>query len=258
MIPLLSELFPALQAWLGVAAAVFLRVGAAFLALPAFGEAFIPMRVRLAAAVAFTAILVPAIGPDLLSLPAGNMPPTRFFLTEATVGLMIGVALRLVVHGLQIAGVMAAQATSLSQIMGGALPEAQPAMSNLLMLAGLTLAIMSGLHVHLAEAFLRSYQVLPAGEFPFSGDTGAWIVAQVAATFSLAFSLAAPFLIASLLYNVALGVINKAMPQLMVAFVGAPAITWGGLVLLLVTTPFILPVWFAVFEARLANPFGSP
>ena len=49
----------------------------------------------------------------------------------------------------------------------------------------------------------------------------------MAASFALALSLAAPFVIASLLYNVALGVINKAMPQLMVAFVGAPAITCG-------------------------------
>ncbi|QBY02222.1 type III secretion protein [Rhodophyticola sp. CCM32] len=258
MIVLLAELFPSVQAWLGLAAAVFLRIGAAFLALPGFGEAFIPLRVRLGAAIAFTAILVPALGPDLLPLPADGLPPTRFFLTEATIGLMIGVSLRLVIHGLQIAGVMAAQATSLSQIMGGALPDAQPAMGSLLMLSGLALVVMSGLHVHLARTFLHSYDILPAGIFPFHGDTGAWIVGQVAATFSLAFSLAAPFLIASLLYNVALGVINKAMPQLMVAFVGAPAITFGGLLLLLVTTPFILPLWFSLFEARLANPFGMP
>jgi flagellar biosynthetic protein FliR len=80
----------------------------------------------------------------------------------------------------------------------------------------------------------------------------------VAASFGLALSLAAPFLIASLLYNVALGVINKAMPQLMVAFVGAPAITWGGLFLLLITTPFLLPVWFASFQAALVTPLGAP
>ncbi len=258
MIEALASLFPILQGWIALSVAVFLRIGAAFLVLPAFGEAFIPMRVRLGAALAFTAILVPAVGPDLIDLAPGQLPPTRFYLTEATSGLLIGIALRLVVHGLQIAGVIAAQATSLSQIMGGALPEAQPAMSNLLLLAGLTLAVMAGLHVHLAEAFLASYQILPAGVFPLSADAGSWGVARVAASFSLAFSLAAPFLIASLLYNVALGVINKAMPQLMVAFVGAPAITFGGLFLLLVTVPFILPVWFTAFEAALANPFGAP
>jgi len=78
----------------------------------------------------------------------------------------------------------------------------------------------------------------------------------VGRVFSLAFSLAAPFLIASVLYNLALGVINKAMPQLMVAFVGAPAITLGGLVILLLTTPFILPAWMRLMQATLASPMG--
>jgi flagellar biosynthetic protein FliR len=63
--------------------------------------------------------------------------------------------------------------------------------------------------------------------------------------------------IVSLLYNVALGVINRAMPQLMVAFVGAPAITAGGLILLALTTPVLLPIWQRAFEALLLNPFGG-
>jgi flagellar biosynthetic protein FliR len=140
--------------------------------------------------------------------------------------------------------------------MGGATPDPLPAMGAILMLGGLTLAVISGLHVHLVETFLRSYTVLPFGDLPGARDLAGWGVRQVGDSFSLALSLSAPFMIASLLYNVALGVINKAMPQLMVAFVGAPAITWGGLVLLLVATPFILQVWLTAFEGALAHPLG--
>ena len=42
---------------------------------------------------------------------------------------------------------------------------------------------------------------------------------------------------------------NRAMPQLMVAFVGAPAISFGGLALLLIVAPFLLDVWRNAFEA---------
>lgn len=251
---ILSE---AAEVWLAAGIAVFLRIGACFLALPGFGEAMIPVRVRLGAALAFTAIVTPAVLADLPTM-SGAMPPVAFFLTEAMAGLILGLALRLTVHALQVAGSIAAQATSLSQIMGGASPDPQPAMGALLMLSGVTLAVMAGLHVHLAAAFVRSYDILPIGSLPRPHDLGGWGVDRVAASFGLALSLAAPFLIASLLYNVALGVINKAMPQLMVAFVGAPAITWGGLALLLVTTPFLLPVWFEAFSDALANPLGRP
>jgi flagellar biosynthetic protein FliR len=252
----LAAVLDAAQIWLAAGMAVFLRVGACFLVLPGFGEAMIPARVKLGAALAFTAIVTPAVLVDLPAMP-GALPPLAFFVTEAVAGLILGLALRLIVHALQIAGSIAAQATSLSQIMGGASPDPQPAMGALLMLSGVTLAVMAGLHVHLAEAFLRSYTLLPIGTLPRPHDLGGWGVDRVAASFGLALSLAAPFLIASLLYNVALGVINKAMPQLMVAFVGAPAITWGGLFLLLVTTPFLLPVWFEAFGEALTNPLGA-
>ena len=48
-----------------------------------------------------------------------------------------------------------------------------------------------------------------------------------------------------------LGVINRAMPQMMVFFVAAPAFTIVGLVLLAVTLPVILWTWAGAFDAAL-------
>jgi len=73
------------------------------------------------------------------------------------------------------------------------------------------------------------------------------MVSQVASGFRLAFALAAPFYILSLLYNLTLGVINRAMPQLMVAFVGAPVITAGALILLTVSIPLMVGRWQDTF-----------
>ena len=78
----------------------------------------------------------------------------------------------------------------------------------------------------------RSYEILPMGLPVPAEDVARWGVARVAQAFALGFSLAAPFVIAGFAYNVALGAINRAMPQLMVAFIGAPAITAGGLLIL--------------------------
>ena len=68
--------------------------------------------------------------------------------------------------------------------------------------------------------------------------------------------LAAPFVTTSLLYNLTLGVINRAMPQLMVAFVGAPVITLGGMVLLLWCAPTMLAVWADALIAFLDDPMN--
>jgi flagellar biosynthetic protein FliR len=69
--------------------------------------------------------------------------------------------------------------------------------------------------------------------------------------------IAMPFVIASLLYNVALGVINRAMPQLMVSLVGAPALSLGGLVLLALVSPLALSIWLAAMNGFIAAPFTA-
>ena len=241
---------------LAVGAVVFLRLGAAMAVLPAFGEQVVPMRVRLALALAFTLIVAPAVAPEAAALAARPGGYYRALFTETVAGLALGLALRLFVHALQTAGTMAAQATSLAQFFGGAGVDPQPAIAQLLLIGGLALAVMAGLHVRLAELMILSYAMMPAGELPAGWVLAGWGVAQVARAFSLAFTLAAPFVIAALVYNMALGAINRAMPQLMVAFVGAPALTLGGLMLLVLVVPGALALWLAALGAFLADPTG--
>lgn len=254
----LTALADALTAQLGplwwAAFLVFVRVGGVMALLPAFGEQSVPMRVRLVLALAFTAVVVPAVADGFTATGAA---PAQL-LAEAAAGLILGAGFRLIVQALQVAGTMAAQATSLSQLLGGAGVEPQPAMAQILMMAGLALAVAAGLHLRVAEALILSYEVLPPGRLPAGQDVALWGLAQIGQGFSLALALAAPFLIASLLYNIALGIINRAMPQLMVAFVGAPAITAGGLILLLVSAPVALGLWLEVFNRFVEAPFTVP
>jgi flagellar biosynthetic protein FliR len=254
---LLADLLDKGQMGLAVGFLVFLRVGAAMAVLPAFGERSIPERIRLALALAFTVVVTPAVAPQVLALLQSG--PTLFLAmtAEAISGLALGISLRMFVLALQMAGSMAAQSTSLSQIFGGGIVDPQPAIGNVMVIGGLALAVITGLHVRLAEALIGSYSVFPAGVFPSPSALADWGLLRVAKAFALAFTLAAPFVIASFIYNVALGVINKAMPQLMVAMIGAPAISAGGLILLFLSLPLLLSIWSEGLNNFLANPFGA-
>ena len=252
---IIAELLDVGQETLAIGFVVFLRVGAAISVMPAFGERSIPGRIRLGIALAFTLVIAPAVTDDLKSVVRNTEINFALFLTEAVIGLALGLTLRMFVMALQIAGTIAAQSTSLSQIFGTAAIEPLPAIGHLMVVGGLALAVMTGLHILAAEALIASYSVFQPGRFPDASIVADWGVARVASAFALAFTLAAPFVIASFVYNVTLGIINKAMPQLMVAFVGAPAITAGGLILLFLTMPFLLSTWNAEFQGFLANPF---
>lgn len=242
------------QAWAATAMAVFARIGAAFALMPAFGERVVPARVRLALAFAMTLIVAPAVA-GRVALPEGSLfALAGFFGTETAIGLSMGIGLRLLVMALQTAGTMAAQATSLAQLFGGAGVDPQPAISQVLVMGGLALLVLAGLPEQLAIFLILSYELLPAGHWPDAAAMAEWGVARTAHAFALAFMLAAPFLIGASLYNLALGAINRAMPQLMVAFIGSPAITFGGLFLLMLSAPVMLAVWLNAVGAFLDSP----
>jgi flagellar biosynthetic protein FliR len=253
MIEGLAQVVPMAQGALLVGLMILLRVGAAVALMPAFGEQMIPMRLRLGVAVAFSLIVFPMVeGP----VRAAQGPVLWRAAIEVAAGLIMGFGLRLFVHALQIAGAMAAQATSLSQMLGANVGEPMTAIGQILLVGGLALALLLGLHVRLAEYLVMSYQLFPPGVGPDPGIVATWGIARVARAFALAFSLAGPFVLAGFVYNLALGVINRAMPQLMVAMVGAPAITAGGLLLLLLAAPEILWIWQASLYGFMAAPGG--
>ncbi len=239
--------------WLGLL--VLLRVGAALFALPGLGESWVPARLRLVLALLLSAAILPAV---TATLPTGS--PTlalllRALATETVAGLFLGVMLRLFVFALQTAGTIAAQATSLSQLLGTAAADPMPALGHVLSVAALALLMATGFHVKAAGYLILSYDILPPLALPNPAILAQVTRAEVSGAFALAFSLAAPFVILSALYNLTLGFINKAMPQLMVAFVGAPVITFGAVALMALVAPTLLAVWLAQVDNFLSARF---
>jgi flagellar biosynthetic protein FliR len=234
--------------------AVFLRVGAAMALLPAFGEKSVPARVRLGLGLAFTLIVAPAVAGTLAPAVARPADYPSLWITEPLIGLAFGVSLRLAVMVLHITGTIIAQSISLSQAFATAGAEPTPVVGEILVMAALALAVTFGLHLRVAEALVETYQLFPPGSWPTGSELLTWGIGRIASSFALGFSLAMPFVIGALIYNVALGVINKAMPQLMVAMVGAPALTLGGMVLLILVAPAILTMWIRTMGDLLLAP----
>lgn len=239
-------------AWAAVL--VFVRTGAVVALLPGLGETSVPQRVKLAIVLALSCMVAPVIAEKVAI--GGPLPGIAPLAGEALAGLILGLGFRLFHLALQTAAAIIAQATTLSQLFAGAAPEPQPAIGHLFLVAGVALALSAGLHVQAVKLLILSYDLLAPGGYPSASVAADWGLGLVRETFGLAFSLAAPFVIAAMIYNLAMGVINRAMPQLMVSMVGAPALTLGGLALLAVATPILLSVWLQAFSTFVSDPFA--
>ncbi|MGY9045956.1 MAG: flagellar biosynthetic protein FliR, partial [Rhodobacterales bacterium] len=186
---------------------VFVRVGAAMAVMPAFGERSVPMRVRLVLSLAMAVVVAPAVYASV-SAPAPSLGALILILmTETIAGLALGIGMRLIVLALQTAGAIAAQSTSLSQLTGNSAMDPMPAIGQVLSVVALALLMMTGLHVKAAALFILSYDALPMGSFPDAAVLADWGRLHVNQAFRLAFTLAGPFVIMSVLFNLTLGVI---------------------------------------------------
>lgn len=236
----LPELFSgAVMVWLLVLA----RCAAGFSLLPGFAGRMIPLRVKFTAAFAASIAVTPLVEHSI-AVPETSAALAAAIAAESVNGLLLGIGVRVLVMALSFAGAVAANSMSLAQLAGPSpVPDQMTAMGTVLTLAGITLALNLGVHVHFVRALADSYSLMPGGSWPRAEGFVPWAMARGRLAFELGFTLAAPFVLAAFLYNLALGALNKAMPQLMVVLVGAPAISAASLGLLMLTAPIIAESW---------------
>ncbi len=254
LLPILERGAPAIM----LIGAVFTRISVVAVLMPGLGERAIPMRVRLAAAAAIAIVITPMILNAGMTAPEQPAAIVALYAAEAVSGLVIGFALRLLVFILQIAGAITAQHLSLSQLFGPTVGfDSESPFAAILVMGGVALAASTGLHVHLVGSLADAYEVLPFGLFPGAAETGEWSSNRVGQALFKALALASPFVILGFLYSLALTAASRAMPQLMAAFVGAPAVSLAGLALFAAAAPILLFEWLEGFQNVLFDVFAG-
>lgn len=234
---------------------VFVRVAAAIAFLPGLGEAAVPVRVRLGIA----GLAALAIGPAVPGLPAaapagaGELVP--LFAGEMLVGGFIGIGARLFLASLQIAGTVIGQTIGLANpfAVQGTGFEGGSVVSTGLVIAGLAMVFATDVHYLMLEAVVRSYTTWPVAEPLETGPLARDLAGLIAATFRLGIGLAAPFLVFAVLFNLALGLVNRVMPALPVFFVGTPIMLGLGLLMLALSAGAMISGFAAAIATWLAG-----
>jgi len=212
----------------------FGRVGAMVMLLPGIGESNLPARVRLAIALALTAVLLPlhrqAYAVNLNAL----MPLIVEMIQEVIIGLVLGITARLAMSALQIAGSVVAQQLGLGFVTAVDPTQDQQGVlvGNFLAVLGVTLIFATDMHYLVIAAMNDSYAIFKPGEIPLTGDAAKHITTIIAASFRIGVQIAAPFIAFGLLFNLGLGVLSRLMPQMQVFFIGLPLSILLGLLLL--------------------------
>jgi flagellar biosynthetic protein FliR len=238
-------------AWIG--ALLFARLGAVLMVAPVWGEQVVPMTFRLGLAVLVTATLAPTVAINAPPLPANIINAIPLIINEIIIGLIMGLGARLMMSALQVAGATAGIASGLGFAQQIDPIASQPAaiFSAFFSMLGLVLIMSVGLHRVMIEAAADSYAIFPPGAFPPIGDATQFVIDAVANSFRLGIQIAAPVLIFSLIFNIALGLVSRLIPQVQVFMTALPLSVTLGLAVIALGLGGGMMVWLEAMETQM-------
>lgn len=229
---------------------VFARLGAVIMLLPGFGETFIPPRIRLAFALALSLMLFPILVGKVPALPASAPDFALAVIRELLIGLLIGGVLRLFMTSLATAGEIVSIQTTLSFAQTANPMQAAPSttLGTFLGLIGIVLIFATNLDHLFISAIVSSFDMFPFGRDVPVADAGQLAVQTVGRSFALGVQLSAPVIVFALIFNIAVGLVGRVMPQFQVFFVATPLMVLLGLSIFALSLGVVGMVWIDRFR----------
>lgn len=234
-----------LSAWnLPLFLLILFRLGGLFLSAPIFAGGHLPVPFKIGLAFTLAVSLYPLLGKG--ALPGRGMEPFALLLSilgEVTVGVVIGLAARLLFVGVSLAGELSGMQMGLgiANVVDPQFPQHASVVAQFMeLITFLTFLTLQGHHAFL-EAIWASFESIPPGTFSGAAAAGAAsvLVALFGKSLVLALKLSSPIMVAVLLTNVAIGLLARVVPQLNFFAFGLSLTFVVGLLTLLVSLPLL-------------------
>jgi flagellar biosynthetic protein FliR len=201
---------------------VLTRIGSLLMTLPVIGTTTVPMQVRALLAVALAMIVAP-LHFGLPIPPPEHLPALAVLLVkEAILGLALGLAVMVLLSGMQLAGQVASQMSglSLAEVANPNFETSVPIFSQVLELLALAIFFLVGGHRQVLDALLGSFAWMPPGQGHFPASLLDTMTAVATHSFETGIRASAPVMVAMLLAILIVALISRTIPQLNAVAIG--------------------------------------
>lgn len=199
---------------------VGVRLGMLMSFAPFFGSHVISARVKAGMTMALTALVYPLCAPKLI---AGNpVGFARIVFGEAIIGLALGLCMQFVFEGVRLAGQLLGFQIgfSLVNVIDPQTNVDTPVLASLHETVVLLVFFRLSVDHWLIRALVKSFEYVPPGNVTVSPAAMRHLVAMAGRMFGIGAEIAAPVLAATLLIDLALGLMSRVAPQVPVLFLG--------------------------------------
>ncbi|MGF6722666.1 flagellar biosynthetic protein FliR [Paraburkholderia sp. GAS41] len=244
-----SVTYAQLNTWMAAFLWPLVRILALVATGPVFGNAALSTRVKIGLASFITLIVAPTLGP-MPQVTVFSAMGVWIIVNQFLIGAALGLTMQIGITAIQATGEFAGLgmglgfATFFDQQTRGSTAVLSSYMNVFAMLVFL---VLDG-HLQMLSALIATFQSLPISS-DLLGAAGWRAVPMFGGTiFSMGLLLALPVVAALLIANLALGILNRAAPQIGVFQIGFPLTMLVGMLLLQLMVPNMIPFFARLFD----------
>lgn len=237
---------------------VFTRIGFAFMLLPGFGAAYVTARTRLAVAMPAAILIAPVVAPVLPPQPDSATMLVLLLVSEVLIGLFLALMVNLLMAALHLGGTALGFATGLmnARAFDPTTQQSGALILAMLSMMAVVLIFIMNLHHVMIRGLVESYALFPPGVLPPLGDFVSYSAITLARSWRVGWQLAAPMIVYSIIFYVAMGIMVRLMPKWNIFFVSLPLKILTGLAMMFLMLPSIMLVFLQYLDNGLHDFFG--
>lgn len=221
---------------------VFVRCSATMLGSPIFGAQSTPIQIRVMVTLAISGALVFMLRPATAAVPHHLGEMAIAVGNEIACGLLLGAFVSMAMMAVQYAGSFLDMSVGLgmSQVMNPVTGVSSSVISQFKSMLALIVFLGIQGHHFILQAFVRSYETMPTLTAAHLDPIRGGLVGLVGEMSLLALQIAAPVAAVGVIVDIAMGIVNRAVPQMPVFLVGLPVKIAASMIALSVALPALV------------------
>jgi len=227
------------------------------MSLPVFNSNSIPIFFKIGLAFATSMALFTILDLEPPPVSGAMLPFGIGVIGEIMIGIIIGISVRLIFAGIQLAGQLAGyqMGMAIANVMDPSSSEQFPILAQFNQLFALLLLLVTNAHHVFLRALAESYRLVPPFGFHFSNSVMQQVVDLGGNMFVIAIQVGAPIIAALLLTSVAFGLVARTVPQMNVFIVAMPLKIAVGLLFIGFSLPYLSSFLNTMFRELGKNIF---
>ena len=218
--------------------------------LPVFNSRNIPVLFKAGLSISISIVLFPILKLDDTPFLVDVIPFGIGIICEIVLGVIIGLSVRMVFAGFQLAGQLSGfqMGFAIARVLDPVTSTQGSIIAQLNNLIAILIFLAINAHHWFLRALVESFRLVPLFGFQFSNSLMDQLIRLAGNMFVIAIKVGAPVIAALLLTSIALGLVVRTVPQMNIFIVAMPLKIFVGLMFLAFSFPYMSSFLKEVFN----------